>query len=159
MDEPPVNLESTWCKELKAMAVWIWFGLGIALCVAELIFPTAFVELMMGFSALIVALIALVVPSVLVQALLWLVISVGLVWLSRRFIPKPRSHRILQESVEAKTLTAILPGEKGRVIYDGNSWQARCEDAQLEIAADERVYVVRREGTTLVVLPERMVGS
>jgi membrane protein implicated in regulation of membrane protease activity len=142
------------------MAVWIWFGLGIALCVAELIFPTAFVELMMGFSALIVALIALVVPgNYLVQALLWLVISVVLVWLSRRFIPKPRSHRILQESVEAKTLTAILPGEKGRVIYDGNSWQARCEDAQLEIAADERVYVVRREGTTLVVLPERMVGS
>jgi membrane protein implicated in regulation of membrane protease activity len=141
------------------MAVWIWFGLGIALCVAELIFPTAFVELMMGFSALIVALIALVVPSFLVQALLWLVISIVLVWLSRRFLPQPRSHRILQESVEAKTLTAILPGEKGRVIYDGNSWQARCEDAQLEIAANERVYVVRREGTTLVVLPERMIGS
>lgn len=141
------------------MAVWIWFALGIGFCLAEFIFPTAYVELMMGFSALIVAVLALVVPSFFIQAVIWLLLSVIFTWLSRRLLPKPRQQQILKEPEQAQTLTAILPGDKGRVLYDGNSWQARCEDVEVEIAANEKVYVIRREGTTLVVLPERMVNS
>jgi membrane protein implicated in regulation of membrane protease activity len=140
-------------------AVWIWFGLGIGFCLAEFFFPTAYVELMMGFSALIVAVLALVIPSFFLQAVIWLLLSVGLVFLSRRLLPKPRSQQLLKEPEQAETLTVILAGDKGRVLYDGNSWQARCEDTELEIPAHEKVYVVRREGTTLVVLPARMVNS
>jgi membrane protein implicated in regulation of membrane protease activity len=135
----------------------IWLIAGIVLCLMEVALPTAFVEFVMGISALIVAFVALSVPQVSLQVMLWLVLSVLLTVLSRRFIPQRRS-RLIEDSHEARTLTAIPPGEAGRVIYEGNSWRARCEDENLAIAADQKVVVVERQGTTLIVLPEYMVN-
>ncbi|GAB4159688.1 MAG: NfeD family protein [Cyanobacteria bacterium J069] len=123
----------------------------------EVVLPTAFVEFVMGLSALVVAFVALAVPQVSLQVVLWLGLSVLLVVLSRRFIPQRRS-RLIEDSLEARTLTSIPPGEAGRVIYEGNSWRARCEDENLAIAADQKVVVVERQGTTLIVLPENMVN-
>ncbi len=133
----------------------IWLLAGAALCLVELFLPTAFVAFMMGVSALLVGIIALVLPQVYLQAGLWLALSVGLIMLSRRFVP--RQPRLLQDSTEAEMLTELLPGQTGRVLYEGNSWRARCEDEHQAIAAKEKVYVVRREGTTLIVLPASMV--
>ncbi|GAB4466358.1 MAG: NfeD family protein [Elainellaceae cyanobacterium] len=135
----------------------IWLIAGIVLCLMEVALPTAFVEFVMGISALIVAFVALSVPQVSLQVILWLVLSVLLTLLSRRFIPQRRS-RLIEDSHEARTLTAIPPGEAGRVIYEGNSWRARCEDENLAIAADQKVVVVERQGTTLIVLPEHLVN-
>lgn len=135
----------------------IWLIAGIVLCLMEVALPTAFVEFVMGISALIVAFVALSVPQVSLQVILWLVLSVLLTVLSRRFIPQRRS-RLIEDSHEARTLTAIPPGEAGRVIYEGNSWRARCEDENLAIAADQKVVVVERQGTTLIVLPEHLVN-
>lgn len=135
----------------------IWLIAGIVLCLMEVALPTAFVEFVMGISALIVAFVALSVPQVSLQVILWLVLSVLLTVLSRRFIPQRRS-RLIEDSHEARTLTAIPPGEAGRVIYEGNSWRARCEDEDLAIAADQKVVVVERQGTTLIVLPEHLVN-
>lgn len=135
----------------------IWLIAGIVLCMMEVVLPTAFVEFVMGISALIVAFVALSVPQVGLQVMLWLVLSVSLTVLSRRFIPQRRS-RLIEDSHEARTLTSIPPGETGRVIYEGNSWQARCEDESLAIAADQKVVVVERRGTTLIVLPEHLVS-
>ncbi|MEL7354902.1 MAG: NfeD family protein, partial [Cyanobacteria bacterium J06560_5] len=56
-------------------------------------------------------------------------------------------------ATEARTTTEILPGKTGRVIYEGNSWQARCEDDQVAIAPDQEVFVVQRKGNTLIVIP------
>lgn len=138
--------------------IWLWLVAGAVLCLAELFVPTAFVAFMMGISALVVALIALLVPQFWVQALLWLGLSTTLIVLSQRFIPRRSSrNRILEDSLEAHTLTEILPGGTGRVIYEGNSWQARCDDHELAIAANEKVYVVRRKGTTLIVMPASLV--
>ncbi|WP_439648944.1 NfeD family protein [Leptolyngbya ohadii] len=50
-----------------------------------------------------------------------------------------------------------MPGQTGRVIYEGNSWQARCEDEGMTIAPNQRVYVVDRRGTTLIVIPESLL--
>jgi membrane protein implicated in regulation of membrane protease activity len=144
--------------EEELMDTWLWLMLGAVLCFTELVLPTAFVAFMMGLSALIVALVSPVMPQFYLQALLWLGLSTGLIFFSKRFMPQ-RKVKILQDSVEAQTLTEILPGQKGRVLYEGISWQARCDDHQLAIAADEKVYVVRREGTTLIVMPESIVHS
>ncbi len=137
---------------------WLWLGAGMILCLTEWVLPTAFVAFMMGISALVVALVSLVLPQVYLQAALWLVLSTSFIFLSRRF-HRPRPVRLLQDSLEAQALSEILPGQKGRVLYEGNSWQARCEDQRLAIAAQEKVYVVRREGTTLIVLPERLIDA
>lgn len=134
----------------------LWLTAGVILCLMELVLPTAFVELTMGVSAVIVGCIAWFVPSITVQVVLWLLLSIGLSGLLRRALPK-RSHASIEDAKEAKTLTEISPGETGRVLYEGNSWQARCEDEELAIAPDQRVYVVGRRGTTLIVLPESLI--
>ncbi|WNZ23723.1 NfeD family protein [Leptolyngbya sp. NK1-12] len=134
----------------------LWLTAGLILCLMELVLPTAFVELTMGVSALIVGVIAWFVPSLTVQVVLWLLLSIFLTVLLRRLLPK-RSRTIIEDAKEAKTLTEIAPGETGRVLYEGNSWQARCEDDRMTIAPDQRVYVVGRRGTTLIVIPESLV--
>lgn len=133
---------------------WFWIGLGLALCVLELIFPTAFVELVMGLSAILMAFVSLLIPSFGWQILLWMIVSLVSIFLVRRLLPQ-RVPRILQESQEATTLTAIAPGEKGRVLHEGSPWAARCEDKTLAIAPQTKVRIVGREGTTLVVMPKQ----
>jgi membrane protein implicated in regulation of membrane protease activity len=133
-----------------------WLIIGAVLCLMELFLPTAFVESTLGVSAFVVALVALVLPSFNLQIGLWIVLSLIFIFLLRRFVPK-RTPYVLQDSTEARTTTAIAPGETGRVLYEGNSWQARCDDEWATIAANQPVVVVRRKGNTLYVMPESAV--
>ncbi len=136
----------------------LWLLAGLTLCLMELVIPTAFFELTMGISALLMAVISRVLPSLTAQVILWLLISGILTLLLRRILPRKRVPLTL-DNQQAKTLTAISPGETGRVLYEGNSWQARCADEQLGIDPNQSVYVVGRQGTTLMVLPESLVHS
>ncbi len=137
----------------------VWLIAGAVLCLLELFLPTAFVAFMMGISALIVALVSVLIPQLSLQVILWLGLSTSFILLSRRFVPNAKKSRSIQDAVIAETLTAIAPGKEGRVIYEGNSWRARCEDKENAIAPSEKVYVVRREGTLLIVLPENVLDS
>jgi membrane protein implicated in regulation of membrane protease activity len=130
-----------------------WAILGAVFCLMELFLPTGFVESTLGISAFIVAFFALAVPIFSLQIVLWVALSLVFIFLLRRFVPT-RTPFILQESTEARTLTAIAPGKTGRVIYEGNSWQARCDDETITIGADQPVVVVSRKGNTLYVIPE-----
>lgn len=133
-----------------------WLVLGTVLCLMELLIPTAFVESTLGISAFIVALLTPLVPQVSLQIGIWMVFSVIFIFSLKAFVPK-RTPTILADSTEARTLTVIPPGEVGRVIYEGNSWQARCEDETLAIAANKSVMVVRRRGNTLFIMPESSI--
>lgn len=130
-----------------------WAILGAIFCLMELFLPTGFVESTLGLSAFVVAFMALAVPSFSLQIVVWVTLALVLIFLLRRFVPKSTPYS-LQESTEARTLTAIAPGQTGRVIYEGNSWQARCDDETITIGADQPVVVVRRKGNTLYVIPE-----
>ncbi|NJM61631.1 MAG: NfeD family protein [Oscillatoriales cyanobacterium RU_3_3] len=136
----------------------LWLISGALLCLTELFLPTAFVAFMMGLSAFAVAGISLFLPYLNIQIFLWMVLSILLVLLSRRLVPKGKV-RAIEDSQEAKTLTEIPPGETGRVIYEGNSWQARCEDTSAAIPPNQNVIVVGRKGTTLIVVPENLLHS
>jgi membrane protein implicated in regulation of membrane protease activity len=136
--------------------VILWLIAGAILCILEFTVPTAFVEFIMGISAIMVGLISLVVPQFGLQVVIWLILSVTLTVVSRRFMPKTMV-RMVSDSTEAKVLTEIMPGKIGRVLYEGSSWQAYCEDDNIVIAPDEKVYVVQRKGNTLVVMPERFL--
>lgn len=135
-----------------------WLIAGVVLCLLEVVFPTAFVELTMGISAILVGFVAQFVSSLSLQVALWLLLSVALTILLRRFVPKQTS-RPIGDSKEAKTITEIPPGQTGRVLYEGNSWQARCEDEELAIAPHQKVFVVGRQGTTLIVLPQHLLHA
>jgi membrane protein implicated in regulation of membrane protease activity len=130
-----------------------WLILGTVLCLMEVFLPTAFVESTLGVSAFVVALVSLVLPSFNLQIALWAVLSLVCIILLRRFVPK-RTPSVLRESTEARTLTPIAPGEAGRVLYEGNSWQARCDDESITISENQPVVVVSRRGNTLYVMPE-----
>ncbi|MDJ1176992.1 NfeD family protein [Roseofilum capinflatum] len=140
--------------------VFIWLIAGFILCVMELITPTAFIELLMGVGAFAVAGVSLLLPQLGlgIQIGLWMVFSLGLVLGTRKLLPK-RTPYSIADSQEAQTLTEILPGQPGRVLYEGNSWRAMCDDPQEAIAAQEMVYVLRREGNTLIVIPQKMLNS
>ncbi|MBD2653568.1 MULTISPECIES: NfeD family protein [Synechocystis] len=134
--------------------VYLWIVAGTILCLVEVIFPVDFVAVVMGLSAVATAGVALLVPgSFALQSLCWLGLSVLSIILLRRFLPRPRQKSILRDAVEGQCLTAILPGETGRVLYEGNSWRAECQDPDVAIAIDEKVYVVGRSGNTLLVYP------
>jgi membrane protein implicated in regulation of membrane protease activity len=136
---------------------FLWLLGGVALCALETIVPTAFVALTMGLSAIVVACLiqgfAVLAPQLGLQIGLWMGLSIGLTILVRA-LPRRPKRRSLVDDTQGKTLTAIAPGETGRVLYEGNSWQARCADDSLAIEADRSVYVVEHRGTTLVVMPE-----
>jgi len=123
----------------------------------EFVFPTAFVSFMMGTAALLVAVVSLFLPQFTVLMSLWLIFTTGLIFLSRRFLtPKPRVS-ITGDDVEAKAISGIPAGATGRVLYEGNSWQAKCADETRDIAPNEAVYVVQRLGNTLIILPSKMI--
>ncbi len=132
---------------------WIWCIVAVILFLMEFFLPTAFVEATLGISALIVAFASLIIPSFPLQVVLWIVLSVLVMFLLRHYQPK-QTAPVLKEAAEAQTITPILPGKTGRVLYDGTSWQARCDDPSVAIAEHERVIIIGRQGTTLIVMPE-----
>lgn len=123
----------------------------------EALLPTAFTELTLGISAIVVGLIAFALPNVGLQVALWLILSVAFLILFRRFM-HGQTPRVLEDSKEAQTLTEILPGQLGRVLYEGNSWQALSESDQA-IAPNQPVVVIGRRGTTLIIMSLRQLES
>ncbi|MBW4629387.1 MAG: NfeD family protein [Brasilonema octagenarum HA4186-MV1] len=138
----------------------IWLLAGSGLCLLELFMPTAFAAFLAGISALVVAFLSQTILGKLwLQIVVWLFLSTVLVVLSRRFITLPKRKTKIQHAIIAETLTEIPAGKPGRVLYEGNSWRARCDDETLSISPNQRVYVTGREGTTLIVMPENLLDS
>lgn len=137
----------------------MWIMLGLVLILLEVVvpIPTLFIAGAMGAAAILVGILYLLPLPPFIAIFLWLLLSCVFVWYSRRWVPKDSAR--LQESVDAVVMSPILRGEFGRVKYEGVSWKARCEDPRVEIGQNEKVYVLRREGTTLIVLPERWLLS
>jgi membrane protein implicated in regulation of membrane protease activity len=136
-----------------------WLLAGAILCTLEIFVPTAFAEFALGLSAFLVALASLVVPQFGLQVVLWMVFSIVFVLLARRFIKPSRRPQQSLDATEAVTLTEISPGKLGRVLYEGNSWQALCDDEMTTIAPDQPVYVTGRRGTTLLVMPIKLLSD
>jgi membrane protein implicated in regulation of membrane protease activity len=135
----------------------VWLLVGSALCILEVLIPIDFTPLMMGLCAFLVALIALVIPQWTgLQIFLWIALSISSIILVYRFLPNRTSTKILDRTC-GEAITEILPGKTGRVLYEGGSWKARCGDDITAIAPGESVYVIGREGTTLLVMPNSIL--
>jgi membrane protein implicated in regulation of membrane protease activity len=137
-----------------------WFVVGMSLLALELIvpIPTLLFAGVLGLAALVVAgILSVVKIHLALQFLIWVSISGFLGWYSRRFIPKGIGK--IRDADEGVTISEILPGQSGRVRYEGNSWKARCDDPKTAIDVNEKVYVLRRQGTTLIVMPEHWLNE
>ena len=132
---------------------------GGILCSMELIFPTAFVSFMMGIAAFLVAIASLFLPNYTLLMGLWLLFSTALILLSRRLFTPKRRISITGDDLEATAVSGIPAGSIGRVLYEGNSWRAKCADEQRDIAPNEAVHVIRKQGNMLIVLPCKMLDG
>lgn len=110
-----------------------------------------------GLAALITSIAALHVPSVAVQLLIWSLLSVSLAVVMRGMVPRESAE--LQASYEAEVSDAIPPGGAGEVAYQGSLWKARCQVSDVAIATGQAVYVVGRQGNTLIVMPAQVRGE
>ncbi|MBF2058530.1 MAG: NfeD family protein [Cyanobacterium sp. T60_A2020_053] len=137
--------------------VFLWLIVGAIFCFMELVFPSAFVELMMGLGALIVAILALIIPYHNILIVLWMVISFLLILLAKKYFTPKRQNSLLLEEDEAVTITTVEAGKTGRVLYEGTSWMAKCADENIDIEPEEKVYIVSRNGNTLLVLPQKLL--
>lgn len=138
---------------------WVIVTLAGILCSMEFVFPTAFVSFMMGIAALLVAIVSVFLPQYTLLIGLWLLFSAGLIILSRRLFTPKRKISITGDDSEATAISGIPAGSAGRVIYEGNSWRAKCADETRDIAPNEVVYVIRKQGNTLIVLPNKMIDQ
>ncbi|MFS8886537.1 NfeD family protein [Synechococcus sp. H70.2] len=140
--------------------VWPWIVLGLVLIASELFLP-GLVAGPVGLAALGAALLAHWGWPVWAQFLAWIGLSLGLIILSRRLLPSPSTQLedLLKESREARAVTAIPPGERGRVSYLGSIWNAKCSIPNLAIQPGQELYVIEREGNTLIVVPAQMLES
>ena len=144
---------------------WGFLILGVMGFVAEFLLPKhlekkyRYIPLMIGISAWVMALqlwrelpiMRLLTPGLIIVYWL-LILGSFLVWIRPMILPKKPVS--LHEQTEAKTLTEIPPGEIGRVLYEGVSWAAYCENSGQAIAPNTKVYVSRRDGNTLIVIPK-----
>jgi membrane protein implicated in regulation of membrane protease activity len=153
----------------------LWLIIGIVFSLIELIIIKTqtqkyrFYVLMMGASALIESFILwrgsiafqfswvdVMYEDFDWQIMYWMGIAMPLtIWVRPAFII--RKKFVIPEATEATTISEILPGETGMVIYEGASWKARNEDSQGSIAPRQKVYVLRREGNILIVVHEKFL--
>jgi membrane protein implicated in regulation of membrane protease activity len=96
--------------------VWPWLAFGLLLVASELFLP-GLVAGPTGVAALGAALLAYWGLPAWAQLLAWVLLSIALILLSRRLVPKgpAQLEDILKESREARAVTAIPPGKQGRV--------------------------------------------
>lgn len=140
-----------------------WLGSGVVLCLLELFLPKTFknfklVPLSLGIISLILGFSLLRMTRFVAfrwQVAYWMVLSTASVIWIRPMLLKRKKFKV-PEATEARTLTEILPGETGRVLYEGSSWAARCQERQMSIPVNQTVYVVGQDDNTLIVLPEHL---
>jgi membrane protein implicated in regulation of membrane protease activity len=134
----------------------LWLVLGAILCLVELVVPTALVSVFLGLGALVMSLLALILPPWLgLQVAIWIACTALITWLNHRFLPQRSAIDFTH--TEAQALTAISPSKVGRVLYEGSSWRAKCGDGVSSIAPEQQLHVIGREGTTLLVVPMYML--
>lgn len=153
---------------------WFWLTAGALLCSIELLLwkiqakKSKLISLFMGVSALILSLLLwglalawnfdwqyIMYEDFNLQIIFWMGMSTtSVIWLRPAFLK--RKKFTIPQATEAKTLTEILPGETGRVLYEGSFWQARCAERSGAIAPNQKVYVLHREGNTLIVTSENL---
>lgn len=141
----------------------LWWAIaGLALWALEFLTPADLVLFILGACALVVAIVAPIVPIFWLQLVLWLGLSgaalVALRTLAKRlYADEPKE---IEGDTEGETLTAIPPGRPGRVLYEGNSWRALCADRAAGIPSGCKVRIAGRKGNTLmVVLPTSEEGG
>lgn len=138
----------------------IWFFIGLALFLLELVIPGLFI-FFFALGAWVTALACLIFdPGINVQILVFAITSV----LTLVLLRKTFSRRFFLEKVaqtdeiedeftgkDAVVLTDIEPGKNGTVEFKGTTWKAESDTA---ISAGKMVVIMKKESFKLIVQPK-----
>lgn len=134
---------------------WVWVGLAVFLSIAE-IFTAGFFLLPFGIGAAAAALLAWLNAALVVQWLVFIVVSVVALWGLQRFVRRQDvtdllnigANRYLQR--QAVVLETVDPrAGTGRVRVETEEWRATSEGELIEAGSD--VVVTGVQGARLVV--------
>ena len=141
-----------------AMTPTYWLVLGVALIITEVTVP-GLVVVFFGLSALVVALLTLLIPSLSNEAawLLFAVFSVVFLLTLRRWVRKVFTGKRSQVQDElrndiagrtAVVVVRIQPDQPGKVEFHGTNWQAVSSET---LEPGVQVRIVKQDSITLTV--------
>jgi membrane protein implicated in regulation of membrane protease activity len=142
------------------VVAWLWLVLGVALVVAEM-FTTTFVLIMLAAGALAAAAAAALGAPLLLQALVFAVVS-GAALAGLRPVIQRHLHAsgnttpIGLAAIEGSVVPVIerIDSDHGVIKIDGELWNARPLDVTQVIEPGERVRVIEIKGATALVWRE-----
>lgn len=134
----------------------IWMLVAVAFATAELL-TVSFFALLFSFGAVVAAVVALFIPHMPTQALVFLAASIVFFWYLRPVLVKLYGKDALRTNVDriagmsGVVIQAIdnVHG-KGQAKVEGEIWTARSADGE-PIAKGERIEVVRVQGVKVIV--------
>lgn len=143
------------------MLPWqIWLIIA-GVCFILEIATVGFLVFWFGVAALITCLISLFVPSIIAQTVIFIILSIILILLSRPFAKKigrkdnvvTNSNAIIgKEAIVIKEIDGKT-GKVGQVKVLGDTWSAICEDSNIVVPVDSTVKVSKIDGVKLIVEP------
>ena len=144
----------------EAISFWHWLAFGVFVMLIEVLVPGA-IFLWLGIAALITGLLLAAIPSMgwEIQAVLFAVLSVAAIFVSRRIVAArqvPTDHPTLNKRGKTligtrHVLDSATSGGRGRVRIGDTVWRFTVRPDGGDLAEGARVAVVDVDGTTLVV--------
>ena len=137
-------------------AAVIWIIIGFVLFLLEFLLP-GLILFFFAVGAWMVGILCLFIDlTINEQLIIFLIGSIATILLLRKWFSKilwKRRHstELLEDEFlgkTAKALTAILPGENGKVDFKGTTWQAASDDT---IEKGENVIIIGNESILLLV--------
>ena len=133
----------------------IWLAIAVAFAIGEIMTPTLTL-VWFSVGAIILIFLSSFIESILIQIIIFALISTSLLVLATKKIVKEdkgyRYNTNLQAILDKKALVKVtIPKNKsGLVMLEGEEWTAISTDGE-EIVEDEVVEIVKIEGVKLIV--------
>jgi len=130
----------------------IWFIVGAILIALE-VFAPGMVIIWFGFGALVAGLVALLGGGIVLQIIVFIIISVVSVLIAKKLLKKKEkagrkvgAERLIGK--KGRVLVDIAPGEFGRVKVESEEWLAGADE---KIPVDSWIIVEKLDGAHLYV--------
>ncbi len=142
------------------MVWWVWLLAGVGMILLELM-TGSLIMLGLGVAAIAVGIVVLIAPiNIVIQLLLWITLSMLLVWFSFKWFQKQKDVTASGQSnlnldIIGTVSKEIAPHRRGTVVFDtpvlgSTSWSATASES---IAEGSRVRILEVNGQLINVAP------
>jgi membrane protein implicated in regulation of membrane protease activity len=135
---------------------WFWLGIAVIMTIVEGM-TMGLTTVWLAIAALVCMILAFFIPSVTLQIIVFLILSIAMLVFTRPFAVK--KLKLGRERTNADRLVGMKGivqkqvkwDEPGQVKVGGQIWTARPEAAECVFELDQEVRILRIEGVTLIV--------